>query len=82
VDVGHDHRDLGVGDVFGELLGQEVPQLRRCKTGGNRVRAAKALRISYRALLYKIKRVGLARIRPTFSPTLADLPEAPELWNS
>ncbi len=31
---------------------------------GNRTRAAKALHISYRALLYKIKRVGLARLRP------------------
>jgi len=46
------------------------------------VRAAKALRISYRALLYKIKRVGLARVRPTFSPTFANLPEPPEVWNS
>ena len=52
------------------------------ENGGNRVRAAKALRISYRALLYKIKRVGLARIRPSFSPTIANLPEPPELWNS
>jgi two-component system, NtrC family, response regulator AtoC len=52
------------------------------ETGGNRVRAAKTLRISYRALLYKIKRVGLARIRPSFSPTIANLPEPPELWNS
>ena len=29
------------------------------ETGWNRVRAAKALRISYRALLYKIKQAGL-----------------------
>ena len=29
------------------------------QTGWNRVRAARALRISYRALLYKIKQVGL-----------------------
>jgi two-component system response regulator AtoC len=29
------------------------------QTGWNRVRAAKALRISYRALLYKIKQAGL-----------------------
>ena len=36
--------------------------------GGNRTRAARALRISYRALLYKIKRVGLARIRPLPTP--------------
>jgi len=32
-------------------------------TAWNRVRAAKALRISYRALLYKMKQVGLARGR-------------------
>jgi two-component system response regulator AtoC len=31
------------------------------QTGWNRVRAAKLLRISYRALLYKIKDVGLSR---------------------
>ena len=29
------------------------------QTGWNRVRAARALRISYRALLYKIKQAGL-----------------------
>jgi len=38
------------------------------KTGWNRVRAAKALKISYRALLYKIKRVGLEHL-PSSSPT-------------
>jgi two-component system response regulator AtoC len=32
-------------------------------TAWNRVRAAKALRISYRALLYKMKQVGLTRGR-------------------
>ena len=32
------------------------------QTGWNRVRAAKLLRISYRALLYKIKEVGLGRV--------------------
>jgi two-component system, NtrC family, response regulator AtoC len=32
------------------------------QTGWNRVRAAKILKISYRALLYKIKEVGLARV--------------------
>jgi two-component system response regulator AtoC len=31
------------------------------QTGWNRVRAAKLLKISYRALLYKIKEVGLGR---------------------
>jgi two-component system response regulator AtoC len=34
------------------------------ETGWNRVRAAKMLRISYRALLYKMKRVGLHGPRP------------------
>jgi len=32
------------------------------QTGWNRVRAAKLLKISYRALLYKIKEVGLGRV--------------------
>jgi two-component system response regulator AtoC len=55
--------------------------------GGNRVRAAKMLRISYRALLYKIKRVGLARIRPSFSPTsfsptMPERPDVGEPWTS
>jgi len=36
------------------------------QTGWNRVRAAKLLRISYRALLYKIKDVGLAEGRAGF----------------
>jgi two-component system response regulator AtoC len=35
------------------------------QTGWNRVRAAKALRISYRALLYKIKQAGLDGARST-----------------
>jgi transcriptional regulator with PAS, ATPase and Fis domain len=48
------------------------------ESGGNRVRAAKMLRISYRALLYKIKRVGLARIRPTFT---ADRTDPPGRWS-
>ena len=34
-------------------------------TGWNRVRAARALRISYRALLYKIKQAGLGAERPS-----------------
>ncbi len=37
------------------------------ETAWNRVRAAKALRISYRALLYKMKQVGLTRGR-AFAP--------------
>ena len=32
------------------------------ETGWNRVRAAKILKISYRALLYKIKDVGLGQL--------------------
>jgi two-component system, NtrC family, response regulator AtoC len=52
------------------------------ETGGNRVRAAKALRISYRALLYKIKRVGLGRARTFFSPTAGRRPEPQEPWTS
>jgi DNA-binding NtrC family response regulator len=38
-------------------------------TGGNRTRAARALRISYRGLLYKIKRVGLRNERLSRSGT-------------
>ena len=36
------------------------------ETGWNRVRAAKLLKISYRALLYKIKDAGLERVRPAW----------------
>ncbi len=36
------------------------------QTGWNRVRAAKLLKISYRALLYKIKDAGLERERPSW----------------
>ena len=52
------------------------------ENGGSRVRAAKALRISYRALLYKIKRVGLGRARPSFSSLSTDRKEPPEVWTS
>jgi two-component system response regulator AtoC len=52
------------------------------ESGGNRVRAAKALRISYRALLYKIKRVGLSRVRPSFSPLVPEPTDSPEPWAS
>jgi two-component system, NtrC family, response regulator AtoC len=47
------------------------------QTGWNRVRAAKALKISYRALLYKIKRVGLENHRPSSrsaTPSQGDRP--------
>jgi two-component system response regulator AtoC len=45
-------------------------------TGWNRVRTAKTLRISYRALLYKMKQVGLTRGRAYGNPTLGTLDEA------
>jgi len=48
------------------------------ENGGNRVRAAKALRISYRALLYKIKRVGLGRARGSFSSSISRRPDPQE----
>ena len=38
------------------------------QTGWNRVRAAKALRISYRALLYKMKRGGLRDEAASYRP--------------
>ncbi|MGH6689607.1 MAG: helix-turn-helix domain-containing protein, partial [Gammaproteobacteria bacterium] len=37
-------------------------------TGWNRVRAAKALKISYRALLYKMKHFGLSGGRARWRP--------------
>jgi two-component system, NtrC family, response regulator AtoC len=40
------------------------------QTGWNRVRAARALRISYRALLYKIKQAGLDAERSSTRPAL------------
>jgi two-component system response regulator AtoC len=40
------------------------------RTGWNRVRAARALRISYRALLYKIKEAGLDAERSAARPSL------------
>jgi two-component system response regulator AtoC len=40
------------------------------QTGWNRVRAARALRISYRALLYKIKQAGLDADRSAARPAL------------
>ena len=40
------------------------------QTHWNRVKAAKLLKISYRALLYKIKDVGLKPARPQFQPPL------------
>ena len=48
------------------------------QTGWNRVRAAKALKISYRALLYKMKRTGLHGPRPTARPPMAPTPGTPK----
>jgi two-component system, NtrC family, response regulator AtoC len=50
------------------------------ESGGSRVRAAKVLRISYRALLYKIKRVGLGRARASFWPTITEHTDPREPW--
>jgi len=40
------------------------------RTSWNRVRAARALRISYRALLYKIKEAGLDAERSSARPAV------------
>jgi transcriptional regulator with GAF, ATPase, and Fis domain len=47
--------------VRGASMAAERDAIRKVleQTGWNRVRAAKALKISYRGLLYKMKRVGL-----------------------
>ena len=47
-----------------EAIGRVLAQ-----TGWNRVRAAKILRISYRALLYKIKDAGLDPTTQPSAPT-------------
>ena len=51
------------GEAFAELEDEGSKMLEQ--TGWNRVRAARALRISYRALLYKIKQAGLDGERST-----------------
>jgi two-component system response regulator AtoC len=43
------------------------------QNGWNRTRTAKAFKISYRGLLYKMKRVGLKGVRPPSRPTGWDL---------
>jgi two-component system response regulator AtoC len=48
------------------------------ETGWNRVHAAKALRISYRALLYKMKRTGLHGPRPTPRAAMPSVPPPTE----
>src|SRR2546425_11789244 len=45
------------------------------ETGWHRVRAAKVLRISYRALLYKMKRVGLHGPRPVAGAAAPGVPD-------
>src|SRR5213080_2192713 len=49
------------------------------KTGWNRVRALKAVKITYRALRYKMKRVGLEH-HPSSSPTTAGPGAHPGGW--
>jgi two-component system, NtrC family, response regulator AtoC len=49
-------------------------------TGWNRVRAAKVLRISYRALLYKMKQVGLTRGPADAVPTWRSVDEEAAGW--
>src|SRR5262245_27329553 len=49
-------------------------------TGWNRVQAAKALRISYRALLYKMKQVGLTRGRTDGQLGWPGIDEASDVW--
>ncbi|HEV8586837.1 MAG TPA: sigma-54 dependent transcriptional regulator [Methylomirabilota bacterium] len=48
------------------------------QTGWNRVHAARRLRISYRGLLYKMKRVGLKGPRPTITTPTPGPSEPPE----
>jgi two-component system response regulator AtoC len=50
------------------------------QTGWNRVRAAKVLRISYRALLYKMKQVGLTRGPADAVPTWRSVDEEAAGW--
>ena len=52
------------------------------QTGWNRVRAAKALKISYRALLYKMKRVGLQNSQPSSPHAGAGWGAQPRGWNT
>jgi len=52
------------------------------RTGWNRVRAAKALKISYRALLYKMKRVGLQDNRASSSHAGAGWGPRPGEWTA
>ena len=52
------------------------------RTGWNRVRAAKALKISYRALLYKMKRVGLQDNRASSPHAGAGWAPRPGEWTA
>src|SRR5947199_3958643 len=60
-------------EAISKVLGQ---------TGWNRVRAAKALKISYRALLYKMKRVGLQDNRASSPHAGAGWAPRPGEWTA
>jgi two-component system response regulator AtoC len=69
--AGADLRELSLKDVVRRAsLTAERDTIRQVlnQTGWNRVRAAKALRISYRALLYKMKRGGLRDEAAAYRP--------------
>ena len=52
------------------------------QTGWNRVRAAKALKISYRALLYKMKQSGLTGARDYPRAVTWRVPDQPGGWTA
>ncbi len=60
-----------------EAIGRVLEQ-----TGWNRVRAAKALKISYRALLYKMKQAGLTGGRGYPRPAISGVPGQPGGWTA
>ena len=51
------------------------------KTNWNRKRAAELLQISYKAMLYKLKKAGFVKHSRTAYPELLSLPESPEIGN-
>ena len=60
-----------------EAIGRVLEQ-----TGWNRVRAAKALKISYRALLYKMKQAGLTGGRGYPRPAILGVQDQPGGWTA
>ena len=60
-----------------EAIGRVLEQ-----TGWNRVRAAKALKISYRALLYKMKQAGLTGERGYPRPAILGVQDQPGGWTA